>query len=98
MTAEVIPFRPMRLMKTELRCCCILMTTLLGLALARGVEFQGAQTAEPSGPNPQRSLARLAELAGGTDVVAKPDNAREKRPYLSPGVAEIVRMQEAGLE
>jgi hypothetical protein len=74
------------------------MTTLLGLALARGVDPQNEQTTEPSGANPQRSLARLAELAGGTDVLAKPDNAKEKRPYLSPGVAEIVRMQESGLE
>ena len=85
-------------MKTYMRCCSILMTTLLGAALARGVDPQGNQTAEPSGANPQRDIARLAELAGGTDVLATPEKANEKRPYLSPGVGEIVKMQEAGLD
>src|ERR1051326_7837229 len=88
----------MRLMKTGMSSCFLLVTSLLGLTLARGIETQNHPATEPSGANPQRSLARLAELAGGTDVVAKPDNAKEKKPYLSPGVAEVVRMHEAGLD
>src|SRR6185295_4487552 len=85
----------MRFMKTCLRCSLLMLTVLLGGSLAHG---QNDPAPESSGPNPQRDLGRLAQLAGGTDAVAKPENGREKRPYLSPGIAEIVRMQEAGLD
>jgi hypothetical protein len=82
-------------MKILLSFPTILAATLLSGGLVLGADPE--ENTIPAGPNPERNLARLAALAGGTEALPKPDNDKDRRLSLSPGVSEVIRMQEAGL-
>ncbi len=85
-------------MKAQTRLFCVLVTTLTGATLVCGADAPGDPGPRPASKPPPLNLPLLAAMAGGADALAAADPAKRAATYRTPGMTEIVKMQESGLE